>query len=178
MACSILLRKWWTRRPWSLSPHDSHSSGGNVGKSAAEEEEGACSRHEWCHPNGHSSLHLLREPLSSAGNPFLTWHSWAFMSFRNGCDLSWSQRRNLDWWKQILVLSFLCQLINLGKGMYTFLANETWGEVGWGSWEGFLPSSWPLGCWNSSPGAYGELYREPSKIEKIWVSEDYAQPLN
>ena len=30
----------------------------------------------------------------------------------------------------------------------------------------------------TSPGAYDELYREPSKIEKTWVSEDDAQPLN
>lgn len=156
MACSILLRTRWTRWPWSLTSYDSHSSGGNFGKSAAGEEE-ACSRHERCHPNGHSSPHLLREPLSSGGDPFLLIIPWAFMSFRNGCDLSWTQRRNLDWWKQIRVHLFLCQLINLGKGTYTFLANETWGEVTWGSWEGFLPSSWPLECWNSSPGTYNEL---------------------
>lgn len=36
------------------------------------------------------------------------------------------------------------------------------------------------GLWDAepSPGAYDELYGEPSKMEKIWVPEDDAQPLN
>ena len=39
-----------------------------------------------------------------------------------------------------------------------------------------LPGLWDAGT--PAPGAYDELYKEPSKIEKTWVSEDDAQPLN